>query len=97
MRAVPGSFAGRLALIVAAGAVLRVLYTVLVAPWPPEFSDDQVFYNLQAHLLADGRGFIQPQLALAGVVRQSERTRRCIRWCSPASTSSAAATSSCSG
>jgi 4-amino-4-deoxy-L-arabinose transferase-like glycosyltransferase len=65
----PSSFAGRLALIVAAGAVARVLYTVLVAPWPPEVSDDQVFYNLQAHLIADGKGFIQPQLELAGTIR----------------------------
>jgi 4-amino-4-deoxy-L-arabinose transferase-like glycosyltransferase len=65
----PSSFAGRLALIVAAGAVVRILYTVLLAPWPPEVSDDQVFYNLQAHLIANGQGFIQPQLELAGTIR----------------------------
>jgi hypothetical protein len=65
----PRSFAGRLALIVAAGAVARVLYTVLVAPWPPEVSDDQVFFHLQSQLIADGKGYIQPQLELAGVIR----------------------------
>jgi 4-amino-4-deoxy-L-arabinose transferase-like glycosyltransferase len=65
----PRSFAGRLALIVASGALVRVLYTVLVAPWPPEVSDDQVFFNLQSQLIADGKGFIQPQLELAGVIR----------------------------
>jgi 4-amino-4-deoxy-L-arabinose transferase-like glycosyltransferase len=65
----PRSFAGRLALIVAAGAFVRVLYTVLVAPWPPEVSDDQVFFNLQSHLIANGQGYIQPQLELAGVIR----------------------------
>jgi 4-amino-4-deoxy-L-arabinose transferase-like glycosyltransferase len=65
----PGTFAGRLALIVAAGAVVRVLYTVLVAPWPPEVSDDQVFFHLQSQLIADGKGYIQPQLELAGVIR----------------------------
>lgn len=65
----PRTFAGRLALIVAAGAVARVLYTVLVAPWPPEVSDDQVFFHLQSQLIADGQGYIQPQLELAGVIR----------------------------
>ncbi|MEA2420849.1 MAG: hypothetical protein QOE60_3055 [Thermoleophilaceae bacterium] len=65
----PRTFAGRLALIVAAGAVVRVLYTVLVAPWPPEISDDQVFFHLQSQLIANGTGYIQPQLELAGVIR----------------------------
>ena len=67
----PRSFAGRLALIVAAGALVRILYTVFVAPWPPEVSDDQVFFHLQAQLIADGKGFIQPQLEAVGTIRPS--------------------------
>jgi 4-amino-4-deoxy-L-arabinose transferase-like glycosyltransferase len=63
------SFAFKLGLVVAFGVVLRVLYTVLIAPWPPPVSDDQVYFHLMPSLLADGRGFIQPQLALAGHVR----------------------------
>lgn len=55
-----------LALIVGVGVVLRILYTVLLSPWPPAVSDDQVFFNLMPRLLADGEGFIQPQLALTG-------------------------------
>jgi 4-amino-4-deoxy-L-arabinose transferase-like glycosyltransferase len=62
-------FAGWLGLIVAAGAAVRILYTVVIAPWPPAVSDDQVFFHLQAQLIADGAGFIQPQLELQGVVR----------------------------
>ncbi len=65
----PQEFRVRLALIVGFGVVLRVLYTVFVAPWPPEVSDDQVFFNLMPRLLADGHGFIQPQLFLAGETR----------------------------
>ena len=56
----------RLAGIVAAGVVLRVLYTVLVAPWPPGLPDDQVFFQLMPDLLADGHGFTQPLLATRG-------------------------------
>jgi 4-amino-4-deoxy-L-arabinose transferase-like glycosyltransferase len=59
-------FPGRLALIVAAGVVLRVLYTVLVAPWPPAIPDDQVYFHYMPDLLADGKGFVQPLLAQLG-------------------------------
>ena len=64
--AVLGGFTVRLAGIVAAGVVLRVLYTVLVAPWPPGLPDDQVYFQLMPDLLADGRGFTQPLLATRG-------------------------------
>ena len=63
------SFWGPLGAIVAVAVTIRVLYTVLVAPWPPEVSDDQVYFNLMPRLLADGQGFIQPQLHIAGIVR----------------------------
>ena len=66
LEAPAGSFNRNLALIVAAGVVLRVLYTVLVAPWPPAVSDDQVFFNLLPRILADGHGYVQPQLFAIG-------------------------------
>jgi 4-amino-4-deoxy-L-arabinose transferase-like glycosyltransferase len=66
---VPRTFALPLACIVAAGVVLRVLYTVLVAPWPPGIPDDQVYFNLMPGLLADGEGFAQPLLAARGEFR----------------------------
>ena len=67
----PGSrgFLIGLACIVAAGIVVRVLYTVLVAPWPPGLPDDQVYFNLMPGLLADGHGFAQPLLATRGEFR----------------------------
>jgi 4-amino-4-deoxy-L-arabinose transferase-like glycosyltransferase len=65
----PGGFASRLAVIVAVGVVLRVLYTVLVAPWPPPLPDDQIYFHFMPDLLADGRGFIQPLLAQLGQER----------------------------
>jgi 4-amino-4-deoxy-L-arabinose transferase-like glycosyltransferase len=59
-------FARSLGLVIAGAVLLRVLYTVFLAPWPPEVSDDQVFFNLMPQVLADGKGYIQPQLALMG-------------------------------
>lgn len=64
-----GSFSLCLAGIVAVGVVLRVLYTVFVAPWPPGLPDDQVYFELMPDLLADGRGFTQPLLATRGEFR----------------------------
>jgi hypothetical protein len=64
-----GTFSVRLCAIVVAGVVLRVLYTVLVAPWPPPLPDDQVYFQLMPDLLADGRGFTQPLLATLGQYR----------------------------
>ncbi len=52
--------------MVAVGVLLRVLYTVLVAPWPPKGLDDQVYYHLEPILLAHGRGFIEPVFAKIG-------------------------------
>ncbi len=49
-----------LAAIVAAGVVVRVLYTLLEAPWPPPALDDQYYFSALPRLLADGQGFIAP-------------------------------------
>jgi 4-amino-4-deoxy-L-arabinose transferase-like glycosyltransferase len=56
---------------VAVGVVLRVLYTLLLAPWPPPVGDDAWFYHFEAILLAHGRGFISADYALLGVTRPS--------------------------
>ena len=60
------SFGAGLGAIVAVAVVLRVLYTVLAAPWPPEINDDQVFFHLMPAVLADGKGFIHPLLVRVG-------------------------------
>jgi 4-amino-4-deoxy-L-arabinose transferase-like glycosyltransferase len=55
--------------IVVVGVVLRVVYAVTLAPWPPPVGSDAWFYHLEANLLAGGRGFISPAYALFGVSR----------------------------
>jgi 4-amino-4-deoxy-L-arabinose transferase-like glycosyltransferase len=45
---------------VAAGVVLRVVYTLVEAPWPPPGLDDQFFFSAMPKLLADGEGFVAP-------------------------------------
>jgi Dolichyl-phosphate-mannose-protein mannosyltransferase len=57
--------------IVAVGVVLRVLYTVLLAPWPPPVGDDAWFYHFEPIFLAHGRGFISVSYAFFGVTRPS--------------------------
>ncbi len=59
-------FAAWMALLVGIGVVIRVLNTVLVAPWPPHSLDDQAYYHLAPILLAHGRGFIEPVFASIG-------------------------------
>jgi len=46
--------------IVAAGVAVRVLYTLLEAPWPPPTLDDQFYFSGLGKLLASGHGFIAP-------------------------------------
>jgi 4-amino-4-deoxy-L-arabinose transferase-like glycosyltransferase len=46
--------------IVAAGVGVRVLYTLLEAPWPPVGLDDQFYFSALPKLLADGEGFVAP-------------------------------------
>ena len=49
-----------LAAIVAAGVALRVVHTLLVAPWPPGFFNDEAYYQAMAELIARGEGFVRP-------------------------------------
>jgi 4-amino-4-deoxy-L-arabinose transferase-like glycosyltransferase len=49
-----------LAAIVGLGVALRALQTLLVAPWPPGFFNDEAYYNALAQLIAHGVGFVRP-------------------------------------
>jgi 4-amino-4-deoxy-L-arabinose transferase-like glycosyltransferase len=49
-----------LAAIVAAGVAIRVVQTLLVAPWPPGFFNDEAYYQAMAELIARGEGFVRP-------------------------------------
>jgi 4-amino-4-deoxy-L-arabinose transferase-like glycosyltransferase len=55
----PASFAGRLALVVAAGLAVRIAYVVVVMPHVT-LGFDSVWYGLQAGTIADGKGYINP-------------------------------------
>jgi 4-amino-4-deoxy-L-arabinose transferase-like glycosyltransferase len=46
--------------IVVAGVVVRVVYTLGEAPWPPPGLDDQFYFSAMPRLLADGEGFVGP-------------------------------------
>jgi 4-amino-4-deoxy-L-arabinose transferase-like glycosyltransferase len=48
--------------IVAVAVVIRVLYTLLEAPWPPAVLDDEVFFSVMAQALVDGHGYVNPFL-----------------------------------
>jgi 4-amino-4-deoxy-L-arabinose transferase-like glycosyltransferase len=48
--------------IVLGGAAVRVLYTLQFAPYPPHGLFDQVYYRLEAQLVANGHGFTDPFL-----------------------------------
>ena len=55
----PG-FSPALLAIVAAGVAIRVVYTLVEAPWPPPGLDDQFYFSALPKLLADGHGFVAP-------------------------------------
>lgn len=44
----------------AAGVAVRVVYTLVEAPWPPPGLDDQFYFSALPKLLADGEGFVAP-------------------------------------
>jgi 4-amino-4-deoxy-L-arabinose transferase-like glycosyltransferase len=46
--------------LVLLGAVIRVAYTVWIAPWPPRALTDELYYSLLPSLLAHGGGFTDP-------------------------------------
>jgi 4-amino-4-deoxy-L-arabinose transferase-like glycosyltransferase len=54
-----GSFRGRLAAIVAGAVVLRLLYVLVLARHVPMAGDSQ-FFNAEANLVADGKGYVEP-------------------------------------
>jgi len=54
------SFGLWLAAIVAVGVAIRVPYTLLVAPWPPLFFNDEAYYSSLGNLIALGTGFVRP-------------------------------------
>jgi 4-amino-4-deoxy-L-arabinose transferase-like glycosyltransferase len=58
----PSGFWRALLAIAAGGAAIRVLYTLLEAPWPPQGLDDQFYFSALPKLVADGEGFINPFL-----------------------------------
>lgn len=65
-RVSPSGFALRVALLTALGVGLRVIYTVTIAPWPPQSFDDEIFYWVRSGLIAGGHGFSDPAAALSG-------------------------------
>ena len=54
-----GSFRGRLAAIVAGAVVLRLVYVLLLARHVPMAGDSQ-FFNAEANLVSEGKGYIEP-------------------------------------
>jgi hypothetical protein len=62
--ATPRRFVAWLVLIALGGVVIRVIYTLHSAPWPPSGLNDQGFYEVQADLVAHGHGFLDPFKAL---------------------------------
>jgi 4-amino-4-deoxy-L-arabinose transferase-like glycosyltransferase len=55
----PG-FRSTLLAIVGVGVAIRVIYTLVEAPWPPPGLDDQFYFSAMPRLLADGHGFVAP-------------------------------------
>jgi 4-amino-4-deoxy-L-arabinose transferase-like glycosyltransferase len=53
-------FGPALLVIVAAGLLIRVVYTLVEAPWPPPGLDDQFYFSALPKLIADGEGFVAP-------------------------------------
>ncbi len=46
--------------IVALAVGIRVVYTLVEAPWPPPGLDDQFYFSALPKLIADGHGFVAP-------------------------------------
>jgi 4-amino-4-deoxy-L-arabinose transferase-like glycosyltransferase len=59
-------FALQLGFLTALGIVLRIVYTVWVAPWPPHGFDDESFFWVQSSLIATGHGFSDPMAIFRG-------------------------------
>ena len=52
----PQSFPATLAVLVALGVVIRVVYTIAIAPWPPHALTDEYYYSYLPSLIANGPG-----------------------------------------
>lgn len=50
--------------IVTLAVAIRILHTLLVAPWPPLVFNDEAYYSALGNLIANGDGFIRPGEAL---------------------------------
>jgi 4-amino-4-deoxy-L-arabinose transferase-like glycosyltransferase len=46
--------------IVALAVAIRVVHTLVEAPWPPPALDDQFYFSALPKLIADGHGFVAP-------------------------------------
>jgi 4-amino-4-deoxy-L-arabinose transferase-like glycosyltransferase len=55
----PRGFRGRLAAIVAGAVALRLLYVLVLARHVPMAGDSQ-FFNAEANLVAEGKGYVEP-------------------------------------
>jgi 4-amino-4-deoxy-L-arabinose transferase-like glycosyltransferase len=53
------SFAFWLTVIAVAAAVVRILQTLLIAPWPPGIFNDEAYYITLGKVVAHGHGFIR--------------------------------------
>ena len=77
-------FAVALGAIVAAGVAVRVAHTLLVAPWPPGFFNDEAYYKAVAESWRAARGSCGPGSSSARASRSPPPSgRRSIRWRSP--------------
>ena len=56
-----------LAAIVALGVAVRAAQTLLIAPWPPGFFNDEAYYSTVADLIARGEGYVRPGEFLDGL------------------------------
>jgi 4-amino-4-deoxy-L-arabinose transferase-like glycosyltransferase len=59
-------FFGWLAGIVAVGVIIRVYYTVRIAPWPPAYYGDEAVFRAEALSLLHGHGFLDINATFRG-------------------------------
>jgi 4-amino-4-deoxy-L-arabinose transferase-like glycosyltransferase len=59
-RAQPAREGLALLAIVLLAVAVRVVYTLVEAPWPPVALDDQFYFSALPKLIADGHGFVAP-------------------------------------
>ncbi len=67
----PLSFPVTLAIFVALGVAIRVVYTIAIAPWPPRALTDEYYYSYLPSLIATGAGIIDPLKIFHGLHDQT--------------------------